>query len=381
MRYARWIAAIAAVWLAAPSAFANDRPRLVLAHDERDSSAPNVVSLSLINDTGHDVFIYGYNSALITPEGRTTSHWFVVEDVFGNPLHYKGRFVKSAPPAPSEFTRVPSGSTIRSKVDLSQEYDVPAASLIRVSTSVAVYDQLPALLNSGESESVPYESIKSNAVSFTVRSVPERPELRASSVIQCTPSQQAQTRQAVAAAQSISEEAINFLGGLYYVDPIDPANPQIPRVHMKPHPRYQNWFGTWDDNAPQAPDPASIGTDNARVDQVLMATYVRLLSGASTVCDECKGYHPAARAWLEGKLIHLCPVNFSDPVWGGITSQAGTIAHEVSHQDDGNAKGTVDVHGVSNRATAHALQRPLAVTSAANYEYFITNAPLGRSGE
>ena len=150
---------------------------------------------------------------------------------------------------------------------------------------------------------------------------------------------------------------------------------------MKPHPRYQNWFGTWDDDAPQAPDPASSATDNDRVDRTILATYVRLQGSVSTVCDACVGYHPSSRAWAEGKLIHLCPVNFTDPITGGITSQAGTIAHEVSHQNDDIASGTVDLDGIRSRAKAHALPRPSAVTSAANYEYFIMDTPLGRLDE
>lgn len=68
------------------------------------------------------------------------------------------------------------------------------------------------------------------------------------------------------------------------------------------------------------------------VDQVVAATYARLLGGARAVCDSCPGYDPSSRAWNEGDLIHLCPVNFLDPVNGGVTSQAGTIAHEVSHR-------------------------------------------------
>jgi hypothetical protein len=148
---------------------------------------------------------------------------------------------------------------------------------------------------------------------------------------------------------------------------------------MKPHRRYQNWFGVWDDDAPQHPDPEAMKTDNIRVDTTVVATYVRLLSGASTVCDRCVGYDPSSRAWAEGTLIHLCPVNFSDPITGGISSQAGTIAHETSHQSDGLAPGTVDVPGVRNRAEAHALPRSTAVTSGANYEYFITDTLLGRN--
>ena len=92
-------------------------------------------------------------------------------------------------------------------------------------------------------------------------------------------------------------------------------------------------------------------------------------------------YSPPTRAWNEGVLIHLCPVNFLDPVAGGITSQAGTIVHEVTHQAAGTAAGTADLDGVTDRASAHKLSRYNAARSGANYEYFIMNVPLGKKAE
>lgn len=374
------VAFTAAMWCFAASAYAGVGVSLFMAHDGRDPSAPNTVALTLSNGTDHDVFIYGYESAFAQPEGRTTSNWLKIRDTFDHEVLYKGRYVVSGAPTPSQFTRIRPGEHIDAKVDLAREYEMPPAGSITVKTSVAIYDRIPAMLPNGESESVPYESIKSNAATFVVVRTAAYTST-ASSTIQCTAEQQDATRRAIAGAKSISEGAANILSTLYYIDSIDPENPLPPRVHMKPHRRYQNWFGVWDDGAPQPPDPGYSTTDNARVDDTIFATYVRLQSGAVTVCDQCKGYHPSARAWAEGKLIHLCPVNFSDPVTGGITSQAGTIAHEVSHQNDDMAKGTVDIEGIRDRASAHALPRSSAVQSAANYEYFITDTPLGRRAE
>lgn len=73
----------------------------------------------------------------------------------------------------------------------------------------------------------------------------------------------------------------------------------------------------------------------------------------------------------------LCPAHFLDPVSGGLSSQAGTLIHEASHINDDRARSTVDKPGVINRATAHALARPDAVDSGANYEYYIMNVPRG----
>jgi hypothetical protein len=334
--------------------------------------------MTLSNGTYHDVFLLDYNSAFAKPDGRMTSAWFDIKDAFGRPVTYKGRYVVSGAPPPSAFTRISPGSRLDGTVDLAREYELPPAGSISVTTGVALYDRVPGIDANGEMESVPHESIDSNVLSFAVVHVAAKTS-NVSSIIQCTPAQQDATLRAVVAAQSITEEAVNFLGSLYYTDPVDPENPVPPRVHMKPHRRYQNWFGVWDEAAPQPPDPGAFDTDNSRVDQTVVATYARLLSGATTVCDQCVGYHPSARAWVEGRLIHLCPVNFGDPIAGGITSQAGTIAHEVSHQNDDMAKGTVDVKDVTSRSEAHALPRATAVTSAANYEYFIADTPLGRN--
>ena len=351
---------------------------LHIEHDGHDPHAPNTVLMTLSNESDHDVFLYDYNSAFAKPDGRTTSHWFTINDEFGHDVTYKGRYVVSGAPSPSQFTRIAIGSAIQANVNLSTEYHLPTAGSITVSTRVALYRRIPAIRSTGELESTPFETIQSNGVTFGVVNVPERSR-DVSAVTKCTPLQEEQTKQAVAAAGPMTEEAVNFLGGLYYIDPIDPENPTPPRIHMKPHARYRNWFGVWDDDAPQPPDPAASETANTRVDQTVIATYVRLQSGATTVCDACVGYHPSARAWAEGTLIHLCPVNFGDPITGGITSQAGTIAHEVSHQTDELAGGTVDVPEVTSRAAAHALPRQRAVTSGANYEYFITDTPLGRA--
>jgi hypothetical protein len=47
------------------------------------------------------------------------------------------------------------------------------------------------------------------------------------------------------------------------------------------------------------------------------------------------------------------------------------------YKGDDRARPTVDKPGVINRATAHALARPDAVDSGANYEYYIMNVPRG----
>ncbi|MGN6092408.1 MAG: hypothetical protein ACTHOL_08660 [Luteibacter jiangsuensis] len=370
------LAALTILSLGGPAAATESAARLHVAHDGANSSAPNTVTVSLSNPSDHDVFVYAYQTAFAKPDGRMTGDWFDVEDEFGNSIRYKGRFVVSGAPTPSAFTRIPPGSSVTTAIDLSREYQLPETGRVFVSTKVALYENIPSILANGEVEDVPHKLITSDSTSFFVAPSANQPS-KASSVTACTPEQKDATQRAIASAQSATEEATRFLSGLYYGEAPTPENP-FPPFHMTPHHRYQNWFGVWDDAAPQYP-PESLPTDNYRVDLTVNAAYIRLFLGRTeTVCDQCGGYDPSTRAWAEGILIHLCPANFSDPITGGIISQAGTIAHEVSHQNDEIASGTVDLPGVTNRASAHALPRPSAVTSAANYEYFITNTPLGR---
>jgi hypothetical protein len=361
----------------APNALLASSATITVSRDASRASPSNTVNFSLHNVSNHDIYVVGYNSVLAKPEGRTTGNWLTITDSFGHEVNYVGRYVVNGPLDESSFLAVAPGKALEASVDLAREYDLPPAGLVNVSTTMAIFERMPTLLPDGNYEGPAAELVESNELTFPVIGGFVR-DVGLSSVLQCTPDQLSDTKKAIAAAQVASNEAVNFLGSLYFHDPIDPANPVPPRIHMRPHRRYTNWFGVWDDGAPQDPDPAAPYTDNTRVDQTVTAVYARLMFGARTTCDECKGYNPLTRAWAEGTLIHLCPSNFGDPISGGITSQAGTIAHEVSHQNDQIAQGTVDLPGVHNRNDAHQLERPKAVRSAANYEYFITDTPLGR---
>lgn len=370
--------AITAMALATADAFAA-KAIVHLSHDASRASPENIVDITVKNTSDHDLYVLGYHSILEKPEGRTTSNWLTIHDSFGRKVPYVGRYVKDGAFPASAFLRIEPGASIDGSVSLSREYDLPPAGEVRVSTSVSVFDRVPAMISTSENEPVDSESITSNELTFPIVGGYVRPATVAST-LQCTAGQLSDTRSAITAAQVASQEAVNFLGSLYYVDHIDPENPdpQPPRIHMKPHRRYTNWFGTWDEWAPQPPDMGWEFTDNSLVDQVTTAVYARLLFGATAVCDECKGYSPSSRAWAEGALIHLCPVNFTDPITGGTTSQSGTIIHEVSHRNDSYAEGTVDYNGVRDRNSARSLPRHQAVRSAANYEYFITGTQLGR---
>lgn len=374
----RILVTIAAALLATTAAKASVPHVEVSVLPVSTADVPNGIRVTATNFGPGDAYFLSYHTVFAQPEGRTTGRWVIVEDASGREVPYVGRSVLIRSPGPSSYTRIPPGGTVSADVDLALEYALPETGEVTARVSVDILDRIPALDANRESEEVPHEIVESAAVALPVMPRFGRPAAPVTSIIQCSAEQLASTQAAVVAAQKASHEAADFLSSLYYTDPIDPENPSIPRVHMKPHLRYQYWFGTWDDSAPQLPDPEALHTDNAMVDQVMVATYARLLSGVRSVCDACVGYDPSSRAWNEGDLVHLCPVNFLDAVAGGINSQAGTIAHEVTHRVDTYASPTADFPGVKNRATAHALNRHSAVRSGANYEYFIMNVPLGR---
>jgi hypothetical protein len=168
MRVIFRVACAAVTWFVAASTYASGGVSLVLAHDGNDFSAANKVTITLSNGTEHDLFLYGYESAFAQPDGRTTSNWFTIKDAFDHDVPYKGRYVVSGAPPPSEFTWIRPGEHLDAEVDLSREYELPPAGSISVKTNVAVYERIPGILPTGESETVPYKSIESNTATFFI---------------------------------------------------------------------------------------------------------------------------------------------------------------------------------------------------------------------
>lgn len=260
-----------------------------LSHEARSASAANRVDVDLENSSDRDVFVLGYHTVFEKPEGRTTGAWFHVKDAFGRDVPYIGRYVVSGAFTSESYIRVAPGDHLKGCVDLATEYELPPAGNVTVSTVVVVYHRVPGILDTGENEDVPATTVTSNSLTFPLVGGASR-VMSPASTLKCSPEQLDSTRKAIVAAQGASLEAINFLGSLYFYDPIDPTDPVPPRMHMRPNFRYINWFGNWDESAPQIREPGWEYTDNNVIDQTVAAVYARLLFGASTVCDECAGY-------------------------------------------------------------------------------------------
>jgi hypothetical protein len=381
LSWIRNVIVLAFVFLVSPSVAAS-RLEIKLSQSETMAGKGRAVIVVEAKNVGdRPLYLFGPHTPFALVDDRLQGKWFRINDVSGAEVRYAGRHVFMRGSSPESYIQLVPGESIRAEVDLGKEYTFTSSGVHQVSTSMTTYTEVPAAGPDGELSTVPTESFRSAELDFyldtSVYTAIAAPS--ADNVFPCSEEQLGQTRQAFYKGSQSASLTRAILANSYYYGPVDPQHPEDPpRIHMRRDPTYVYWFGEWDDDAPQAPDPAAPSTDNARVDEVVVAIAARMAEGFPTVCDRCPGYSPFTRAWTEGDgTVHMCPVHFSDPISGGVTSQAGTLVHEASHIDDARARPTVDHDGVINRATAHALDRPRAVHSGANYEYYVMNVPLG----
>lgn len=364
-------------------AMAEGRIELSLApHLDDAGRFAGVVSIEARNAGDQPVYFFGPQTPFRLWDDHLYGDWFDIRDESGTTIPYRGRRVNMRNPGSEAYIQLVPGESITTQFDLSVDYLLPSRGKISVGLSLVAYPALPARGVAGEYTHDRSEVFQSNRLEIEAEVISHSAQRGAFSdnVIPCSDEQLDQTREAMYWAHRSASLTQAILNLSYYYDPIDPQNPDAsPRKHMRRDAKYVYWFGEWDDDAPQAPDPAAPATDNARVDEVMDAVVQRIeRDEIVTLCDLCPGSSPFSKAWAEpdGRL-HLCPSNFEDPIHGGITSQAGTLVHEVSHVGGERGRPTNDYPGVYNRATAHALERARAVHSAANYEYFSMNVPLG----
>lgn len=381
MSWIRNAIVLAFVFLVTPSVEAS-RLEIKLSQTEfMAGEGRGVISVEAKNVGDKPLYLFGPQTPFALVDDRLQGKWFKISDVKGAEVRYRGRQVFLRGSSPDAYIQLAPGEAIHAEVDLGKEYAFAGSGLYQVSTSMTAYDVVPGTTPDGEAATVPSESFVSAIADLYIdpSAYAAQSDPMADNVFPCSTEQLDQTEKAFYKGTRSASLTQAILQTSYYYGPVDPQHPEDPpRIHMKRDPKYVYWFGEWDDDAPQAPDPAAPSTDNARVDEVVAAIVARMDEGFPTVCDRCPGYSPHTRAWTEANgTVHMCPIHFSDPISGGITSQAGTLVHEASHIDDSRGRPTVDHDGVINRATAHALDRSRAVDSGANYEYYMMNVPLG----
>lgn len=335
------------------------------------------VTVHVVNDGDVPLWILPSQTAFDLDQGHMSGRWFEFDPAQGAVPFFEGRQLLIRDPSPSSYVRLDPRESRSVGVDLSADYHFPTDATYNVRTTIASYTSIP-LPGSDDVGGLSLSTSDFFPISVSAAYVTPFSPL-ADNVVPCTDEQVTQIGQARYKATNASGVKEMLLDLSYYYDPIDPSDPDKPRrKHMKRDAKYVYWLGEWDDDAPQPPEPDADATDNAKVDATVHATVTRFRQGFNIVCDLCPRNDPATRAWTDGTgTVHLCPENFRDPVIGGISSQTATLIHEATHIVDQHGPATVDIPGVTSRATAHALDRPKAVISGANYEYFIANTPLG----
>lgn len=379
------LAAVAFLYALPCTAMATGHLRMTLTQSPDDARVGRpVVTVTLVNDGDAPMYFINQQTPLSNIDGRLFGDWFKFDtDRSGTPA-YAGMHTLVRKPSAGSYDVIGAGESRRAVVDLASDYRFPQAGHFRVRTAIVAYDRLPTPLPDDLDDREQHIE-RSNVLLLAVRHpflATERVRTTGT-VVPCSDDQLYQLRRADFEATKLASLREQLLLLSYYFDPQDPEHPDVPpRKHMRDNPKYVYWFGRWDEDAPQPPSPGAELTDNAKVDATVHAVVRRLEQGIPTVCDLCKGYHPEARAWAEDNgSVHVCPKHFDDPIVGGITSQAATLVHEASHIKDAGGPATVDLDGVSSRSTAHALQRSQAVVSAANYEYYLADVPLGFQAE
>lgn len=361
--------------------FAADRLSVAIEQSMEDAKAGRpYVTVTVTNVSDEPAWFNRIQSPFELVDGHAAGRWFQFEGAADDVPTFTGRQLLLRGLYPEAYERLEPGASRSTSLDLSVDYRFPKDGTYHVSTGVASFEWIP----SGDWDAGGIQWPRSGTVPLRVSmAFVGSVAPMADSVIPCTEEQEAQTDRAYMKALDMTTSTEMLLKLAYYYDPFDPKDPDKPlRKHMRRDSKYVYWLGEWDDDAPQPPDDGHEGTDNVKVDATVHATLLRLKSDFKVVCDLCPRSDPATRGWADGQgIVHLCPANFHDPIIGGVSSQTATLIHEASHIVDSYGPSTVDLEGVTNRTAAHALPRSAAVTSAANYEYFIANTPLGLGKE
>lgn len=380
------LAAVAFLYALPCAAMASGHLRMTLTQSPDDARVGRpVVTVTLTNVGDAPMYFLVHQTPLATVDGRLFGSWFLFDKDRNTSIPaYVGRHTLVRSPPAEAYDVMGPGESRRAVIDLGLDYRFKEEGRFNVRTGVVAFDRLPTPMPDDLDDRERYPT-DSNSLSLRVRHpfLDDRDAVSVNTTVPCTDDQLYQMRRADYEATKLASLREQLLLLSYEYDPPDPDHPELPRrKHMRYNPKYVYWFGAWDEDAPQPPSPGADATDNAKVDNTVRAVVHRLTSGLSLVCDSCASNAPYTRGWTEGNgVIHLCPENFRDPIIGGITSQAGTLVHEASHIVDSQGPATVDLKDVTSRAAAHALARPSAVISAANYEYYLVDVPLGRQTE
>lgn len=309
-----------------------------------------VVHVTLTNTSSVPQYILKWH----TPFGEIEESLFdVTRD--GAKVAYEGMHAKRPAPSAADYYVIQPGKSYKATVELSQMYNMSISGdyTIRYSTKSAKLfsnvDPAGKAIDKKQSDTLQSDalsvSIEGTLPRGSVAKAPAAPVEGVASLSfnKCTASQQADITTARSTAQSMSNDANNYLG----------AN--------KSGQRYTKWFGTY--------DSGRYSTMKAHFTAIKDAFDNKPI----TVDCGCKKTYYAYVYPTQPYTIYVCKAFWSAPM-SGTDSKGGTLIHEMSHF---NVVASTDdwVYGQSGAASLAISDPNKAIDNADSHEYFGENTP------
>jgi peptidyl-Lys metalloendopeptidase len=299
-----------------------------------------MVKVTLTNESDHAIRLLSWYAPAEELE----------EDVFSvmrgtEGVEYIGPHYKRAAPVANDFVVLDAGKSVSRDVDLSDFYDFSKGTDYNIKYSTS-------FLREGAKESV---TLSSNEVGVWImgraNAVPEK--LAPSQAIagtsglaftKCTVDQSNTITQAVGAASTMANGAVQYLGG-------SPSGT----------PRYTTWFGTYSLN----------GWNTAKSHYVAIKDAID--TKPVTVDCGCKKTYYAYVYPNQPYTVYVCKAFWTAPLTG-TDSKGGTLIHELSHF---NATASTDdwAYGQTNAKSLAISDPAKALDNADSHEYFAENTP------
>lgn len=275
----------------------------------------------------------------------------------GEEVAYSGRTSKRVPDTINNSVSVPSGASIKAKIDVSSEYDLTKTGRYKIEVNA---DPEQIILNDPQAVSPRDESLVDDRISSSIVSVEGRDNVPVvtntssdstasrglSGYVSCSPSQKLLINSAFSTAVTYAKAAQTYLTSN------TPSN----------RPRYVTWFGAY----------TSSLWNTAKTNFQKIAT--SLQSDSYVIDCSCTSSGTYAYVYRNSPYkIYVCGAFWSASTYG-TDSKAGTIIHEASHftvvaNTDDNAYGQTACKNLANTSPTKAVQ------NADSHEYFAENTP------
>ncbi|MBI2380375.1 MAG: peptidase M35 [Gammaproteobacteria bacterium] len=281
----------------------------------------------------------------------------------GKDVPYQGAHYKRVAPTAKDYITIKPGQSLTRRVELSNAYDLTVSGQYAISYDVAAVnlfgdlDKNQAALKAGQYQAMQALDSQAanlwvNGLSYSESLIQKANETNAvtpaafgiSFTGRCSSTRQALLRDAVTAAQNMSNNALSYLNA------------------GTAGPRYTTWFGTY--------TSARYATAKSHFTNIYSAMSTQSL----TLDCSCKKSGTYAYVYpTQPYKIYLCGAFWNAPMTG-TDSKGGTLVHEMSHFNV--VAGTDDHAYGQSSAKSLAISSPdQALDNADNHEYFAENTP------